>query len=218
MDPVSAIAGIHGSHARSVAAAGPLVVPFVGRRSSRSGIDPRSAPRTERPPADAREVEPMLRYAAAGNSPAAIRYPRTTAPRLERTAAPIEAGKAEVLREGADGAIAVLGERARAALEVAGELAALPGPERLDLAVINARFAKPLDTETLLAPLREGKFLLTVEEGVLAGGFGSALLEAASDAGVNTQKIRRLGIGDAYTPHGSRDELLRLIGLDPGVR
>lgn len=165
-------------------------------------------------PADAREVEPMLRYAAAGNSPAAIRYPRTTAPRLERTAAPIEAGKAEILREGADGAIAVLGERARAALEVAGELAALPGPERLDLAVINARFAKPLDTETLLSPLREGKFLLTVEEGVLAGGFGSALLEAASDAGVNTQKIRRLGIGDAYTPHGSRDELLRLIGLD----
>ena len=112
------------------------------------------------------------------------------------------------------GAIAVLGERAQAVLETADELAALPEPERLDLKVINARFAKPLDTETLLSPLREGKFLLTVEEGILAGGFGSALLEAACDAGVNTQKIRRLGIGDTYTPHGSRDELLALIGLD----
>ncbi|MBR2693261.1 MAG: 1-deoxy-D-xylulose-5-phosphate synthase [Thermoguttaceae bacterium] len=165
-------------------------------------------------PADAREVEPMLRYAAAGNFPAAIRYPRTTASRLERIPAPIETGKAEILRRGTDGAVAVLGERAKTVLEVADELAALPEGERLDLEVINARFAKPLDTETLLAPLREGKFLLTVEEGILAGGFGSALLEAASDAGVNTQKVRRLGIGDAYTPHGSRDELLRLLGLD----
>ena len=165
-------------------------------------------------PADAREVEPMLRYAAAGDFPAAIRYPRTVAPRLERVPAPIETGKAEILRRGTDGAVAVLGERAKTVLEVADRLASLPESERVDLTVINARFAKPLDAETLLAPLREGKFLLTVEEGILAGGFGSALLEAACDAGVNTHKIRRFGIGDGYTPHGSRDELLRLIGLD----
>lgn len=165
-------------------------------------------------PADAREVEPMLRYAAACGAPAAIRYPRTAAPRLERIPAPIETGKAEILRRGTDGAVAVLGERAKAVLELADGLAALPEGERLDLEVINARFVKPLDTQTLLRPLREGKFLLTVEEGVLAGGFGSALLEAASDAGLNTQKIRRLGIGDAFTPPGSRDELLKILGLD----
>ena len=165
-------------------------------------------------PADAREVEPMLRYAAACGAPAAIRYPRTAAPRLERIPAPIETGKAEILRRGTDGAVAVLGERAKAVLELADGLAALPEGERLDLEVINARFVKPLDTQTLLRPLREEKFLLTVEEGVLAGGFGSALLEAASDAGVNTQKIRRLGIGDAFTPPGSRDELLKILGLD----
>jgi 1-deoxy-D-xylulose-5-phosphate synthase len=165
-------------------------------------------------PADAHEVESMLRWAATGTVPVAIRYPRTEAPRLARVPAPIVEGKAEILREGADGAIAVFGERAADTLAVAEELAALSPESRLDLEVINARFAKPLDTEILLAPLREGKFLLTIEEGGLAGGFGSALLEAACDAGVNTQNLRRLGLGDQYTPHGSRAELLALSGLD----
>ena len=162
-------------------------------------------------PADAREVEPMLRWAARQDGPAAIRYPRATAVRLEREPAAIAEGKAEILRSGPDGAVAVLGERSSAALAAAEELAA---EGLLDLEVINARFAKPHDTETLFRPLREGKFLLTVEEGVLAGGFGSAVLEAACDAGLDSRKIRRVGIGDCYTPHGTRDELLVLTGLD----
>lgn len=165
-------------------------------------------------PADAHDLEPMLRYAAAGDFPAAIRYPRTTAPRIERETAPVQKGKAEVLRAGTDGAIAVFGERAETALAAAESFAALPAESRLDLEVISARFAKPLDTETLLRPLREGKFLLTVEEGVLAGGFGSAVLEAACDAGLNTQHLKRLGIPDEYVPHASRDELLSILRLD----
>ena len=71
---------------------------------------------------------------------------------------------------------------ASAALAAAEELAS---EGLFDLEVINARFAKPLDTDTLFRPLREGKFLLTVEEGILAGGFGSAVLEAACDAGID---------------------------------
>jgi 1-deoxy-D-xylulose-5-phosphate synthase len=80
--------------------------------------------------------------------------------------------------------------------------------------VINARFVKPLDTDTILRAVRESGFVLTVEEGCLAGGFGSAVLEAANDAGIDTRRIRRLGIPDQFIEHGERAELLAELGLD----
>ena len=84
----------------------------------------------------------------------------------------------------------------------------------MDVGVVNARFAKPMDRETLLPILRDAEFVVTIEEGALMGGFGSALLEMANEAGVETRHIRRLGIPDQFIEHGERAELLADLGLD----
>ncbi|MEX1223603.1 MAG: transketolase C-terminal domain-containing protein, partial [Pirellulales bacterium] len=84
----------------------------------------------------------------------------------------------------------------------------------LDVGVVNARFIKPLDAETIVAAIRESSFVVTVEEGALMGGFGSAVLEAANDAGVSTAHVKRLGIPDHFVEHGERSELLADLALD----
>jgi 1-deoxy-D-xylulose-5-phosphate synthase len=86
--------------------------------------------------------------------------------------------------------------------------------EGLHVGVINARFIKPLDTETVFRAIRSSGFVVTVEEAALAGGFGSAVLEAAADAGLDTRNLRRLGIPDHFIEHGERSELLADLGLD----
>src|SRR5262249_29950496 len=80
--------------------------------------------------------------------------------------------------------------------------------------VVNARFAKPLDRELIERVLHECGFLVTIEEGSLMGGFGSAVLEAASDMGLDISRIKRLGIPDRFIEHGERSELLSDLGLD----
>ncbi len=161
-------------------------------------------------PGDELDVAPMLQFALHHDGPTAIRYPKAPAEKIERRSAPIELGTAEVLREGANGAIVACGTLLVACLEATDRLA----DEGLHLGVINARFAKPLDKDTILRAVRECPFVVTVEEGQLAGGFGSAVLEAACDAGLATDKIHRLGIPDRYIEHGGRDELLAELGLD----
>ena len=86
--------------------------------------------------------------------------------------------------------------------------------EGLDVGVINARFAKPLDRATLLRAVEELPLVVTVEEGTLEGGFGSALLEAANAAGLDTRHIVRLGMPDRFIEHAERGELLAELGLD----
>ena len=86
--------------------------------------------------------------------------------------------------------------------------------EGMDVGVINARFAKPLDRATLLRAVEECPLVVTVEEGTLEGGFGSALLEAANAAGLDTRGIVRLGLPDRFVEHGERPELLADLGLD----
>jgi 1-deoxy-D-xylulose-5-phosphate synthase len=80
--------------------------------------------------------------------------------------------------------------------------------------VVNARFVKPLDLATVLKAIEECNFVLTVEEGCLMGGFGSAILEAANDAGLSTAHVRRLGLPDRFVLHAERDEQLAEVGLD----
>ena len=84
----------------------------------------------------------------------------------------------------------------------------------LDVGVVNARFVKPFDTPTLERALTECGFVITVEENVLTGGFGSAALEAAVDSRLDTRRLHRSGLPDAYIEHGDRGELLALYGLD----
>src|SRR5438132_11056476 len=83
---------------------------------------------------------------------------------------------------------------------------------------MNARFAKPLDERVLLRAVAQLPFGVTVEEGTLEGGFGTALLEAANTAGLETRHIVRLGLPDRFIDHGERPELLADQGLDvPGI-
>ena len=115
-----------------------------------------------------------------------------------------------MLREGDDGVIISYGTQLKDCLDAADKLAA----EGMNVRVINARFVKPMDKETILPAVKECEFVVTVEEGALMGGFGSALLEVASDAGISTAHVQRLGIPDIYVEHGERAELLADLGLD----
>src|SRR5262249_35475630 len=84
----------------------------------------------------------------------------------------------------------------------------------LRVGVVNARFVKPLDLATVQKSIEECSFVLTVEEGCLMGGFGAAVLEAASDAGLSASYVRRLGLPDRFVLHAEREEQLTEVGLD----
>ncbi len=161
-------------------------------------------------PGDTRDLPAMLDFALQHDGPCAIRYPKAVAVEIERKVAPIEYGKSEILSWGTDGCLISCGALLSRCVEAASRLR----DEGLDVGVINARFLKPLDTEVILRAVRECRFVVTVEEAALAGGFGSAVLEAAADASVDASRVRRLGIADHYVEHGERDELLADLGLD----
>lgn len=162
-------------------------------------------------PGDEADLTPMLELALRHDGPVAIRYPKAAAAAIRRRPVPVELGAAEVLREGPDGLLIACGTLLGACLEAADRLA----DEGIQVGLINARFVKPLDTRTIFRAMRGCPWTVTVEEGALMGGFGSAVLEAAADAGLDTGCIRRLGIPDRYIEHGSRGELLADLGLDP---
>jgi len=161
-------------------------------------------------PGDADDVAAMLELALRQDSPCSIRFPKANAVRLGGQRAKLELGRAEVLRWGTDGAILCCGTLLDDCLRAADELK----EQGQEVAVINARFVKPLDLEVIERALQECRFLLTVEEGQLMGGFGGAVLEAASAARLDTNRIHRLGIPDRFVEHGDRQELLADLGLD----
>jgi 1-deoxy-D-xylulose-5-phosphate synthase len=162
-------------------------------------------------PGDELDVAPMLRFALAHDGPAAMRYPKANLERVERAVAPVELGQAEVHDWATDGVLVAYGSLFPACVKAA-ELLRRDG---LHVGVINARFAKPLDRTTLLKAVEELPLVVTVEEGTLEGGFGSALLEAANAAGLDTRHVIRLGLPDRFVEHAERGELLADLGLDP---
>jgi 1-deoxy-D-xylulose-5-phosphate synthase len=162
-------------------------------------------------PGDERDVAPMLDFALAHASPTSIRYPKADVEAIEREVQPIELGQAEVLEWETDGMLIACGTLLGTCLKVARRLRDEHG---LRVGVINARFVKPLDKATMAKAIEECGFVLTVEEGSLEGGFGSAVLEAANEAGLNTAHVRRLGLPDRFVLHAERDEQLAEVGLD----
>ncbi len=160
-------------------------------------------------PADGPELAAMLDFALRQDTPTALRYPKANARDLGLSDQPIELGKSQVVRWGTDGAIVTLGPLVEMAIQAAEQLS----DQGLQIAVINARFIKPLDVELFERVFRQCRFVLTVEEAALAGGFGSALLEAACDHAWEVNRLRRLGIPDHFIEHGERDELLADLGI-----
>lgn len=161
-------------------------------------------------PADAGELEQMVEASLSLNAPCAIRYPKN-AERLPEgyRIGRFEVGRWPTLREGADGAVLAVGSMAPAALRAADRLA-----ERgFQLSVVNASTVKPLDAECLDRLFASGKPVFTVEEHVLSGGFGSAVLEYAAVSGCRPS-IRPLAVGDMFVQHGDHKHLLQDVGLD----
>ncbi len=168
---------------------------------------------TSMAPGDEQDLQPMLALALEHDGPISIRYPKTNLDKIDRPNefAPIEMGKAEVIEWGEDGCFIVFGTLLSNCLAAARLLA----DEGIHVGVINARFVKPLDRETILRAVETLPFVATVEEGTIEGGFGSAVLEAANAAGVDSRNVVRLGIPDRFIEHGDRSELFAELGLDP---
>jgi 1-deoxy-D-xylulose-5-phosphate synthase len=161
--------------------------------------------------------EDMLRHALAtalaGSGPVAVRYPRGAGygVPVHASLAVLPAGRGEMLEKGEDALVIALGSRVHPALEAAQRVREETGKE---CAVYDPIWVKPLPEEELLELAARYKTILLVEEGCLAGGFSSAVLELWSDHGLLTgQKIRRLGIPDAFIEHGGQQELRVKLGL-----
>jgi 1-deoxy-D-xylulose-5-phosphate synthase len=163
-------------------------------------------------PKDGNELKNMLYTAVKWQKgPVAIRYPRGSIPdRAKNDFEQIEIGRWERLKKGKDLAILAIGSMVHPSLE-ASELL---GTEGINLEVVNARFARPLDQGMLLSILKEFDRIITVEENALPAGFGSAVLEFAEAHSLNHVLIKRMGIPDRFIEHGPRAKLLSLLGLD----
>ena len=161
-------------------------------------------------PADGRELREMLALALRLGRPMAIRYPRDAVPGRTLSDQPVELGRGAVLRRGSDGALVAYGTTAQAAMEAAEILAG----EDIDLTVASARFCKPLDEPLLSQLLAASPWVATVEEGVRAGGFGSACLEFAQSAGLAGKVAASIALPDELIEHATRARLLERFGLD----
>jgi 1-deoxy-D-xylulose-5-phosphate synthase len=163
-------------------------------------------------PKDENELQHMLMTAIGHDGPIAFRYPRGAGRGvpLDQKLAAIPVGTAELLRDGKSGAVVAVGTMVNPALEAADILAT----EGIDLAVVNARFIKPLDRHMILDLARRTSVIITVEENALEGGFGTAVLELLEEEGVEGVKVRRLGYPDRYIEQGEQDELRARYGLD----
>jgi 1-deoxy-D-xylulose-5-phosphate synthase len=163
-------------------------------------------------PKDENEFRHMLATMLAhGSGPIAVRYPRGNGlgVPIEPEPRPLPIGKGELLRAGADLLLVGYGTM----VAVASRAAELLAARGIDAAVLNARFAKPLDEELILEWARRTGCVATLEEAALPGGFGDAVLELLSRTPGPAVRTRTFGIPDRFIDHGARDSLLRQAGL-----
>jgi 1-deoxy-D-xylulose-5-phosphate synthase len=162
-------------------------------------------------PRDTTELREMTHWMAKHDSgPSAVRYPRGSSDeRLPESRAPIVHGKAELIRPGRDLTIAAIGSMVSVAYEAAEQLA----QQGIDAEVLNARFLKPLDSETFVASVRKTGRVITLEENMRAGGFGEAVRNALHDADLGGVPHRLLALPDAFVEHGTQPILRNQCGL-----
>ncbi|MEJ7798347.1 MAG: transketolase C-terminal domain-containing protein, partial [Solirubrobacteraceae bacterium] len=164
-------------------------------------------------PRDEAMLVHMLRTALLhDDGPVALRYPRgeSIGVPLPAVPVPIEIGTGEILREG-DGKVAIVGYGSGVSRGL--QAAALLAEHGIDATVADARFAKPIDTALMAHLAAEHELLVTVEEGVLAGGFGSAVWEALNEADMLDARILRVGLPDRYVTHGTPASLYEEVGF-----
>lgn len=163
-------------------------------------------------PKDENELQHLLYTAVKTNHPMAIRYPRGSGVgvKLEPTLKELPIGKGEILREGEDVAILAIGAMVTPALEAADKLA----KQGIEVTVVNARFAKPLDAELILEIASRIKRLVTVEENAVSSGFGNAVAEFLQQSGISDVQLKTIGIPDEFVEQGSPAVLRAKYGLD----
>jgi len=162
-------------------------------------------------PGDTSELQAAMNLAISLDGPSAIRYPREETPEpLPGQCPEFTPGKARVISEGTDGTFLCYGSIIENAVAAAGQLA----QQGLSIGVVNARFAKPLDTTLISQLLTTGKPIVTCEDHAAVGGFGTAVIEAACQMGLSAANVRVMGLPDRFIPHASRNEQLIEAKLD----
>ena len=164
-------------------------------------------------PKDEAELQRMLVTGVQHNGPISMRYPRGNGygvPLMEEGWEPLPIGKAEILRQGDDILLLGYGSMVYPAMQTAEIL----GEHGIEATVINARFAKPLDTELILPIARQMRRVVTLEEGCIMGGFGSAVAESLLDHEVMVP-VTRLGIPDLLVDHATPEQSYATLGLTP---
>jgi len=163
-------------------------------------------------PGDESELQNLLYTALNTAHPMVIRYPRGNGSGvpLDPEFRQLPIGKGEIIKQGEDVAIIAIGTTVIPSLEAAEHLAS----RGINASVINARFARPLDAELILQMAKRTGKIITVEENVLSGGFGAAVLELLQKSGISDIRVKRLGIPDEFVTHGEQDLLRSLYHLD----
>jgi len=162
-------------------------------------------------PKDENELRNMLKTALDYNGPAAVRYPRGegTGCIMDEHIQSFPLGKSEVIRDGNEIAFFAVG----AMVEIAIKAAEILSSQGISTAVINARFVKPVDGECIIKYASRAGKIITMEENILAGGFGSRVLDVINSAGIGGVKVCNLGLPDNFVEHGDRNILLAKYGL-----
>jgi 1-deoxy-D-xylulose-5-phosphate synthase len=164
-------------------------------------------------PCDEIELRQALKLALMIEWPSAIRYPRDDVPVPFPDCPRFEVGKARRLRDGDAATLLCYGVTSIEAMKAAEALSA----ERIEVAVVNARFAKPIDRDMVASAFKTDGPVITVEDHSITGGFGTAVLEAAQELGLSTPQFVRLGMpADRFIPHGPRAGQLAACGIDAG--
>ncbi|NOX59096.1 MAG: 1-deoxy-D-xylulose-5-phosphate synthase [Planctomycetes bacterium] len=162
-------------------------------------------------PVDESELRAAMNFALAHDRACAIRYPRDNVPvDCIANCPPFELGLSRRVRSGADATILSYGTVTQNAMDAADLLA----EQNINVGVVNARFAKPIDRRMVRDALIDRRAVVTVEDHALQGGFGSIVLETAQDLGLDASNVTRLGLPDRFIEHGSRGSQLSEAGID----
>jgi 1-deoxy-D-xylulose-5-phosphate synthase len=163
-------------------------------------------------PKDENEFQHMIKTAIGWGGPIAFRYPRGVGcgVKMDREPRPLKVGKGEVLLEGDDVLILAIGSTVYSSLEAAQRLQ----KDGIGTSVINCRFVKPLDGDLICIMAEKLGKVITVEENVLDGGFGSAVLELFGERGLSWVQVRRIGIPDQFVEHGPQETLRGVYGIN----